>query len=87
MISNEERLARIEGGYEHLATKADIGDVKAEIAGAKAEIAALNGRIDALEARIDAVVAELRIHRWALGISIALQLIILARLFEIIPPG
>ena len=80
MISNEERLARIEGGYEHLATKADIGDVKAEIA-------ALNGRIDALEARIDAVVAELRIHRWALGISIALQLIILARLFEIIPPG
>ncbi len=80
MISNEERLARIEGGYEHLATKADIGDVKADIA-------ALNGRIDALEARIDAVVAELRIHRWALGISIALQLIILARLFEIIPPG
>ncbi len=80
MATTEERLERMEGGYEHLATKADI-------AATKADIAALSGRIDALEARIDAVVAELRIHRWALGISIALQLLILARLFEIIPLG
>ena len=27
----EERLSRLEGAYEHLATKADIADLKAEL--------------------------------------------------------
>ena len=37
MATTEERLSRIEGGYEHLATKADIAEVKTEIAETKAE--------------------------------------------------
>ena len=37
-----ERVSRIEGGYEHLATKADLGDVKSEL---KAEIAELRGDV------------------------------------------
>ncbi len=57
MASTEERLARIEGGYEHMATKADIAEIK----------------------------SELRMHRWALGVVIASQLILIARVFEIIP--
>ena len=48
-ISNEERIARLEGGYEHLATKADIADVRAEF---KSDISAaqvdINRRIDRL---------------------------------------
>lgn len=56
-MTTEERLARIEGGYEHMATKADIAEIK----------------------------RELRMHRWALGVVIASQLILLARVFEIIP--
>ncbi|MXZ90092.1 MAG: hypothetical protein F4W95_06655 [Chloroflexi bacterium] len=28
----EERLARLEGGYEHVATKADIAELRSEIA-------------------------------------------------------
>ena len=56
-MTTEERLARIEGGYEHMATKADIAEIK----------------------------SELRMHRWALGVVIASQLILLARVFEIIP--
>ena len=32
----EERVARMEGGYEHLATKSDIAEVKAAIANAQA---------------------------------------------------
>ena len=56
-MKTEERLARIEGGYEHMATKADIAEIK----------------------------SELRMHRWALGVVIASQLILLARVFEIIP--
>ena len=31
-ISNEERIARLEAGYEHLATKADVAKVRAELA-------------------------------------------------------
>lgn len=57
MARTEERLARIEGGYEHMATKADIAEIK----------------------------SELRMHRWALGVVIASQLILIARVFEIIP--
>ena len=38
VLSNEERIARLEGGYEHLATKADISDVRAELADTRAEL-------------------------------------------------
>lgn len=40
-----ERVSRLEGGYEHLATKADVAEVKAEIAELKAEIARLETRL------------------------------------------
>ena len=40
-MSNEERIARLEAGYEHLATKADVenlrGDFKTDIGAAQAE--------------------------------------------------
>ena len=39
MQSTEERLSRFEGAYEHLASKADISDLKAEMANVKAEMA------------------------------------------------
>ena len=31
MASVEERLSRLEGGYEHLATKADLANLKADL--------------------------------------------------------
>ncbi len=31
MASTEERLSHLEGGYEHLATKADVANLKADI--------------------------------------------------------
>lgn len=31
MASNEERLSRLEGGYEHLATKADLAELRAQM--------------------------------------------------------
>ncbi len=80
MATAEERLARIEGGYEHMATKADIAATKADIAETKAAIAVL-------AEKLEAVGGELRLHRWALGIVIVAQLAILGRVFEIIPPG
>ena len=32
-LTPEERLARLEGVYEHLATKADIAELKADLKG------------------------------------------------------
>ena len=31
MATAEERLSRLEGGYEHLATKADVGGLSGEL--------------------------------------------------------
>ena len=31
MTTTEERLSRLEGGYEHLATKADLANLKADL--------------------------------------------------------
>ena len=31
MASVEERLSRLEGGYEHLTTKADLANLKADL--------------------------------------------------------
>ncbi len=31
MTTVEERLSRLEGGYEHLATKADLANLKADL--------------------------------------------------------
>ena len=44
-----ERVSRIEGGYEHLATKADLAQMRAEL---KAEIAGLDGKVEALRSEI-----------------------------------
>ena len=30
VLSNEERIARLEAGYEHLATKADLENLRAD---------------------------------------------------------
>ena len=37
MTTSEERLSRLEGVYEHLASKADVAEVKAEVTEVKAE--------------------------------------------------
>ena len=62
-----ERVSRIEGGYEHLATKADLANVKSELkadvdkartelanvkAELKADIAETNSKIDRLTAEM-----------------------------------
>ena len=38
MATIEQRVSRLEGAYDHLATKADLADMKAELAEMKAEL-------------------------------------------------
>ena len=77
MATAEERLSRIEGGYEHLATKADIAELRGE----------MNSIARELRGEIHSVKQELRLHRWVLGFMVIVQLATLARVFEIIPPA
>ena len=37
----EERVSRLEGAYEYLATKEDVADVKVEVAAVRVEVAEL----------------------------------------------
>ena len=55
-----ERLARLEGAYEHLATKADVETVRSEIQSVRAELKAEIQSVRAeLKAEIQALRAEL----------------------------
>ena len=47
-----ERVSRLEGSYEHLATKADIAELKSDIARVEAKISGVEGKISGLEAKI-----------------------------------
>ncbi len=38
MATVEERVSRLEGAYEHLATKSDIANLRADMASLKAEL-------------------------------------------------
>ncbi len=88
MATTEERLSRLEGGYGHLATKADIAETKNEITALGGKVIAIEAKVGALEGIVNALAnemrSEFRIHRWVLGLLFALNLLILGRVFEII---
>ena len=93
-----ERVSRIEGGYEHLATKADLGDLKSELKAEiadvrselKAEIADVKSELKAEVADVKSEVAGLRgdvrgIKWWI--ISIGSAAVILSGLAQLLPLG
>ena len=45
MTTSEERLSRLEGAYEHLATKADVESVKVDVESVKVGIARQEARL------------------------------------------
>ena len=73
MTSIEERVSRLEGGAEHLATKADVAELKGEVAATKAE---LKGEIDATKAEVKGEIASLR--SWIAGGLAVLGIVLVA---------
>ena len=71
-----QRVSHIEGGYEHLATKADVAEVKAEIADVKSE----------LKSEIAEVRGDIRGIKWWV-ISIGSAAVILSALAQMLPLG
>ena len=64
MATETERIARIEGAYEHLATKADVETVKAEIQSVRsdltAEIQSVRSEIQSVRSDLTAEIQSLR---------------------------
>ena len=58
MASLEERVSRLEGGQEHLATKADVAEAKTEIANVRSDLA--NTKVE--------------IIKWVVGVGIGVGL-------------
>ena len=73
----EQRVARLEGAYPHLATKADLaraeGVLKADIADVKADIARVEARMDARMAEMEA-----RLIKWMVGAIIGVAAVFTA---------
>ena len=67
MASIEERVSRLEGGAEYLATKADVAEVKGEIAATKAEV---KGEIASLRSWVAGGLAVLGIVLVALNVAL-----------------
>ena len=78
-----ERVSRIEGGYEHLATKADLAQMRAEL---KAEIAGLDGRVAGLDGKVEALRSEIRGIKWWIA-SAAAAVVALSGLAQLLPLG
>ena len=78
-----ERISRIEGDYEHLATKADVAEVKAEIADVRVEISDVKSE---LKSEIAEVRGDIRGIKWWV-ISIGSAAVILSALAQMLPLG
>ncbi len=63
-LTPEERLSRLEGVYEHLATKADIARLEGQITRlegeVKADVTRLEGQSKAESTRLESAMAELK---------------------------
>ncbi len=69
--STEERVSRLEGAYDHLATKADVAELRTEVVKWRADIAAMESRL-----RADLSAMESRLIRWlvsAVGVGVAVN--------------
>ena len=87
--SLEERVSHLEGGYEHVATKADLAGLRTELktdiaelrAELKTDIAKL--RTDIAELRVDVAESQNRQTRWMVGMMLSGMAIISAVVFGI----
>ena len=68
MAELTERVARLEGAYEHLATKADVAELKGDIQ-------ALNANLTAKIGTVEKEIAELKGSAKTLALAISVGLV------------
>ena len=62
--TESERLSRLEGAYEHLATKADVERVRTDVEGVRTEV-------ERVRTDVERVRSELKGMKWIIGVGIA----------------
>ena len=67
MTTSEERLSRLEGVYDHLASKADVAEVRTEMADVKADVAGVKAEMAHLATKADLALQETRLIKWMIG--------------------
>ena len=66
----EERVSRIEGGYDHLATKADLERLRADVEGVRADVERL--RADVARWMFQFGIAVVGANITAIGVGVAI---------------
>ena len=94
--SLDERVSHIEGGYEHLATKADLAQMKAELKADVARLYGVTGQCSSiasppsksadLHGEFAAAHREIRALRWWI-LSFGAACVVLPRLAELLLGG
>ena len=77
MATIEERVSRLEGGYEHLATKADVAGVRTDIAGVRADNGASIAEVRGEIAEVRGEMRNLRLIIGVIGVGLAALNVIL----------
>lgn len=62
--TENERLSRLEGAYEHLATKADVERARADVERVRTEL-------ERVQTYVEQVRSELKGMKWIIGVGIA----------------
>lgn len=91
---NWERISRIWGGYEHLATKADLARVETEIAQMRAEFKADIARVETelkaglavVDGKVEALRGDMRGIKWWIVSAVA-AIVALTGLVQALPLG
>lgn len=69
--TESERLSRLEGAYEHLATNASVERVRTEVERVRTEVEGVRTDVERLRTDVERVRSELKGMKWIIGVGIA----------------
>ena len=69
--TENERLSRLEGAYEHLATKADVERVRTDVERVRTDVEGVRTDVEGVRTDVERVRSELNGMKWIIGVGIA----------------
>ena len=69
--TENERLSRLEGAYEHLATKAVVERVRTDVERVRTEVERVRTDVESVRTDVESLRSELKGMKWIIGVGIA----------------
>ncbi len=69
--TESERLSRLEGAYEHLATNASVERVRTDVERVRTEVEGVRTEVERVRTELEGVRSELKGMKWIIGVGIA----------------